>query len=305
MINIPIQILTTAAEFERYITDCLISLRQQQGLGQKYRFILQIGIHEPVSDAALDELDALKQDSFVINPVRIDLKCGYGEKQNLIWNQYSTRLNDHFEAFMTINPDMILLPDVVDKLYSTYEDNAGRALIVEARQFPVENPPRVFDSPTNEVDWCSGACILISRSFFERQGGFDEAIFLYCEDVDLSWRAWLAGGQCIYRYDAIAAHMTRALFEERYNNFSVPVHEYYMALSHLILTWKYFSYEARVYDDKMKLFWTNKWIASSTKEAALVEFQGLKHRIKTQSKPHPRIKITDLGLYSGMRQAMI
>ena len=124
---------------------------------------------------------------------------------------------------MTINPDMILLPDVVDKLYSSYVEGGGKAFIVEARQFPIENPPRAFDPRTLEVDWCSGACVLLSRAFFERQGGFDETIFLYCEDVDLSWRAWLDGGTCIYRYDAIAAHMTKGLFEERYNSYSVPM----------------------------------------------------------------------------------
>ena len=70
--------------------------------------------------------------------------------------------------------------------------------------------------------WCSGACVLLSRAFFERQGGFDETIFLYCEDVDLSWRAWLDGGTCIYRYDAIAAHMTKGLFEEREESYRCP-----------------------------------------------------------------------------------
>jgi hypothetical protein len=305
MITIPIQILVSATEFERYVTDCLTSLRQQQGLGKKYRLIVHVGIYEPIAETQLGGLEAFQDESFTVKSICIDRKCGYGEKQNLMWTQHSSKLSDPFDAFMTINPDMILLPDVVDKLYSTYENEAGQAFIVEARQFPVENPPRVFDPQTQEVDWCSGACILISRAFFEREGGFDENIFLYCEDVDLSWRAWLAGRKCIYRYDAIAAHITRALFEERYNSFSVPVHEYYMALSHLILTWKYFSHQARVYEEKMKLFWAYEWIAHNTKEAALAEFQRLQLRIRTQTKLHPRIKILDLGLYSAMRPSLI
>jgi hypothetical protein len=305
MITIPIQILANAVELSRYIEDCLISLRQQDGLGHKYRFIVQIGIYEPVSDSIIARLESLSHDAFVINPIRIDRKCGYGEKQNLIWNEYSSKRSDQFDAFMTINPDMILLPDVVDKLYSSYVESDGKAFIVEARQFPNENPPRAFGSRTLEVDWCSGACILLSRAFFERQCGFDETIFLYCEDVDLSWRAWLDGGTCIYRYDAIAAHMTNGLFEERYNSYSVPVHEYYMAVSHLILSWKYFSHDKQQYAEKMRMFWDYRGIARSTKEAALAEFEGLKPSVQTRNVAHPRINLLGFGLYSAMRPDLI
>ena len=39
----------------------------------------------------------------------------------------------------------------------------------------------------------SGSCFLARRSALEELGGFDEAYFMYDEDMDLCWRAHQAG----------------------------------------------------------------------------------------------------------------
>ena len=39
------------------------------------------------------------------------------------------------------------------------------------------------------VDWVSGCCFLVKRSFLEECGGFDERFFLYFEDVDICRKA--------------------------------------------------------------------------------------------------------------------
>lgn len=67
--------------------------------------------------------------------------------------------------------------------------------------------PRLFKSHyvrdmdytrTQFVDQVPGAFFLIKRPVFEQMGGFDERFFMYYEDVDLSYRAQIAGWDTLY-----------------------------------------------------------------------------------------------------------
>ena len=58
-----------------------------------------------------------------------------------------------------------------------------------------------------EVDWVSGACMLVRRSAFEAVGGMDEGFFLYWEDADFCHRLKQAGYRTIYCPDAVATHI--------------------------------------------------------------------------------------------------
>lgn len=59
---------------------------------------------------------------------------------------------------------------------------------------------------SEEVFGACGAAFMVSRDLFERLGGFDEQFFMVYEDVDLSYRARLAGGTCLYVADAVVGH---------------------------------------------------------------------------------------------------
>jgi GT2 family glycosyltransferase len=52
---------------------------------------------------------------------------------------------------------------------------------------------------------CGGA-VAYRRALLDEIGLFDERFFMYCEDVDLNWRAQLAGWKCIYVPTAVVYH---------------------------------------------------------------------------------------------------
>jgi GT2 family glycosyltransferase len=66
--------------------------------------------------------------------------------------------------------------------------------------------PKESYPTAEEVAAISGASFAIRREVFELLGGFDEDMFLYGEDTDLSWRARLAGWGTLYTPDSIVFH---------------------------------------------------------------------------------------------------
>lgn len=58
-----------------------------------------------------------------------------------------------------------------------------------------------------EVFAACGAACLWKRSALEDVGLFDETLFMYYEDIDLSWRARLRGWKIIYVPDAVVRHI--------------------------------------------------------------------------------------------------
>lgn len=96
-----------------------------------------------------------------------------------------------YDVYIAINPDGALHPDAIKALMQMMKAAEFRA-IVEALQFPSEHP-KPYDECTFDTPWVSGACLAIPKAAFDDLGGFDEEFFMYCEDVDLSWRARTKG----------------------------------------------------------------------------------------------------------------
>ncbi len=127
---------------------------------------------------------------------------GFAGGMNLLARQGAS------EFMFMLNPDTELQARCLELLVRRAEAD-DRIGLCEARQEPREHP-KAYDPITGETSWCTGAAVLVRRRAFEEVGGFDEkAFFMYCEDVDLSWKFWLRGWKCIYVPDAVVRHYTQ------------------------------------------------------------------------------------------------
>jgi GT2 family glycosyltransferase len=62
------------------------------------------------------------------------------------------------------------------------------------------------DDLTQEVDWVNGSAMFVRREVYDQIGGFDEAFFMYSEELDWCYRAKQAGWQIVYLPTAQVIH---------------------------------------------------------------------------------------------------
>jgi len=144
------------------------------------------------------------------------------------------------ELLFICNPDLVVEPDAVERLIESLDTHPGAAvagpMLLEldgsiypsGRSFPglgdalghgfiglfwSDNPwTRRYrllgddQQRAREADWVSGAAFLVRRDAFELVGGFDEAYFMYVEDVDLCWRLHRAGWGVLYEPSSRVVH---------------------------------------------------------------------------------------------------
>ncbi|WP_164736735.1 glycosyltransferase family 2 protein [Pararhodobacter zhoushanensis] len=119
-----------------------------------------------------------------------------------------------------LNPDARLTPDCLTRLLEArqaypaasafnprIEDETGAVFFRRATRLR-GNKGRIRVKPTRdmEVPVLSGAALFVSKAHFDAVGGFDENIFLYAEDDDLSVRLQDAIGPLMLIFDAVVTH---------------------------------------------------------------------------------------------------
>lgn len=99
-------------------------------------------------------------------------------------------------AYMTLNPDGFFHPHAMERMVRMAHRHQWGAAI-EAAQLPNENG-KYFNPDTFDTEWAVTACAFFPRRIWEKVGGFDPNIFLYCDDVDYGWEIRRAGFKVKY-----------------------------------------------------------------------------------------------------------
>ncbi len=108
-----------------------------------------------------------------------------------------------------LNIDTEIEPDTFKKLEKEIKENKEKIGIWELRQKPYEHP-KYYDPVTGYTTWSSGACFVMPREVFNKTKGFDKHLFMYCEDVELSWHTRQLGYKIKYLYDISITHYSYA-----------------------------------------------------------------------------------------------
>lgn len=139
-----------------------------------------------------------------------------------------------YEQLVILNPDALMEPSLLETMLGSVREDIG---FLEARQVPTEHP-KEYNAETGETVWGSTACAMIPRSLFEELNGFDaDTFFLYCDDVDFSWRVRLAGKKVVYQPAARLFHDKRLTATGDWP--SSNAERYYSAEAALLLAYKY------------------------------------------------------------------
>ncbi|ANI59148.1 glycosyltransferase family 2 protein [Pseudomonas sp. GR 6-02] len=112
------------------------------------------------------------------------------------------------EYFLVSNVDIVFAKDSITKVVAAaLADAKAEVASWELRQAPYEHP-KYYDPVTLETNWSSHACVLVRRSAYVEVGGYEREIFMYGEDVELSYRFRSYGYQLKYCPSAVVYHYT-------------------------------------------------------------------------------------------------
>lgn len=108
---------------------------------------------------------------------------------------------------LVTNVDLEFRPDSLTRALSFAVQDTTKVASWELRQAPFEHP-KFYDPVSLQTPWSAHACILFRREAFEAVGGYEERIFMYGEDVELSYRFRSQGYQLRYLPAAVVNHYT-------------------------------------------------------------------------------------------------
>lgn len=194
-----------------WLERCLKSLRAQTIFDD-----LEIIVADNASpDQSSTQAAAIMRDWPLASVLQYKTNFGYAGGNN----RAAELARGHYLFFL--NNDTWLEPDCLEKLLQEMHDSdalAATPLVMDytddrlqwwgASGFDVFGllswPREQFHS--REIFVACGPAVLIEKDLFQRLGQFDDKFFMYAEEYDICWKAWLAGARVILAASARLHH---------------------------------------------------------------------------------------------------
>lgn len=109
--------------------------------------------------------------------------------------------------FLVTNVDLTFEADALVRVLDVAAGDSPATACWELRQKPFEHP-KIYHPVSLETLWCSSACVLFRRTALLSVQGYEPSLFLYGEDVELSYRLRAHGFALRYVPSAVCWHYT-------------------------------------------------------------------------------------------------
>lgn len=184
---------------EKWLASFFLSLMRQSFPCGQIRLLLRDNGSTDQTQKLLEEFK--KNNQCVFQYIHTDLgsNTGFGSGHNA--NLALAESN----FFLVTNVDLEFESDTLSVLLNTASCDEAPAAAWECRQKPYEHPKH-YDPVTSESGWCSSACILFRTSALVALGGYEPRLFMYGEDVELSYRLRDHGYVLRYTPKAVVWH---------------------------------------------------------------------------------------------------
>jgi len=201
---------------EKYLTDCVESIRKQNYQGEIKIFITD-------NETTFESFNFISKTVPEADIVLNNKNDGYAKGCN---DSIREALRQGYEYIAIFNIHTVLEPDCLSRMIEVL--NSDKEIgAVQARMMLFNEKEKISSlgnvthflgfgycdyysevwknqiSGIKNIFYPSGSSILTKKEFLEKVGLFDEEYWMYNEDQELGWRMWLAGFKCVLAPDAI------------------------------------------------------------------------------------------------------
>lgn len=191
-----------------------------------------------------NDVRQLEREGVIILKNKVNIGFGRANNQGINWALEHL----HFEHLLLLNNDTLLEPDAIKILVSTMNKDQEIGICTSRIMFEKQRNivwygggtmsmtkgwPKVIEAgkqaskegalKARTVTFISGCVMLFSHASLKVLSGFDEAFFMYCEDMELSIRTTKQGFKMYYCPDSIVYHKVQGSFD-RTEDHGVGIH---------------------------------------------------------------------------------